>query len=128
MIGCGFRWIPYAGFVVGAYWSDGNPPVTCIPPLLGPVCQPYYTGLISRRCKSLLYAHHDHLLGDDQFRLPARALFHPASRIDAIASGSTHPVVSLPRTTWVGVSGREATVGMVLLPLHLGRRAYTVII
>ncbi|MBC6477370.1 MAG: DUF1092 family protein [Hormoscilla sp. GM7CHS1pb] len=25
-----------------------------------------------------------------------------------LASRSTHPVVSLPRTTWVGVSGREA--------------------
>jgi len=30
--------------------------------------------------------------------------------------------MSLPRMTWVGVSGREATVGVMLLPLHLGER------
>ena len=35
MIGCSFRWILYAGFVVGAYWSDSNPPTTYILSLLG---------------------------------------------------------------------------------------------
>ena len=35
MIGRNLRWIPYAGFVVSAYWSVQNPPMTCILSLLG---------------------------------------------------------------------------------------------
>jgi len=33
-----------------------------------------------------------------------------------LVSGSTHPVVSLLRTTWVGVSGREARYAIGFLP------------
>ena len=35
MIGCSFRRIPYAGFVVDAYWSELTPPATYILSLLG---------------------------------------------------------------------------------------------
>jgi len=35
MIGCDFREVLYAGFVVSAYWSVIDPPTTCILSLLG---------------------------------------------------------------------------------------------